>query len=121
MVPMMPRVLAVAILSVSLAVGCTARMGDLVIVSSHSVNVSPEPLRAGAEGQDCAYRFLPILLGGLPIGKWVPNIEDAMDRAIETTPDGNLLTNVVMYQTVWSVILMNGTCLKVRGDVGVER
>ena len=110
----MKRRLAI-ILAGSLLLGaCSARLGDLQIVSTKNVALNPKPIQSGVEGEDCANSFIII-----PLGSIQPNIEEAMDRAMAKVPEGNLMTNVALYQDTLFTFIFNQTCLRVKGDVGV--
>lgn len=94
--------------------GCSLRMGDLQIISSKNVAVNPEPIQRGVEGKDCVHW----LLGLIPLGSLVPNVEEAMDEAMQQVPEGNVLTDVAIYRDSFTVILVSRTCLRVKGDIG---
>lgn len=94
--------------------GCSFRMGDFQIVSDKNVALNPEPIKRSVEGRTCIYH----LLGLIPLTGFIPNVEEAMDRAMEQTPDGNVLTDVVIYQDYFYAILFSQTCARVKGDVG---
>lgn len=95
-------------------VGCAFRMGDLQIVSDENVVLNPRPLKRAVEGKSCIH----FLLGLIPINGIVPNVEEAMDRAMESTPEGNVLTDVAVYADSLYAIPFSSTCLRVKGDVG---
>ena len=95
--------------------GCAFRMGDFTLVASENVGLAPETVRRSVEGKDCAYR----LLFFIPLGSIVPNAEEAMDLAMEKVPEGNVMTNVAIYNDVVNLIVFSQTCLRVKGDVGV--
>jgi len=116
---MAARVVSRAALSILLGIamaasGCAFRMGDLQIVSDKNVAINPEPIKRGVEGSSCIY----FLLGLIPVNGIVPNVEEAMDRAMEKTPEGNILTDVAVYSDVVYAILFSSSCLRVKGDVG---
>lgn len=97
-----------------LAGGCTTRIGDFTIASTKNVAYNPSPDRRGVEGEHCATR----LLGLIPLGSFMPNLEEAVDDAMVKVPNGNVMTNAVTYMTVWTAIIVNQQCYRVRGDVG---
>jgi hypothetical protein len=97
--------------------GCAFRMGDLSIVSSKNVALNPEPIKRSAEGKNCLY----FLLGLIPITGFVPNLEEAMDQAIEQVADGNLLTDIAIYNEFTYFVVASEQCIRVKGDVGRVR
>lgn len=106
----------VAALVVSVAcLGCTTNLGDLTIVSTHNVAVESETLQRNVEGEDCANMLLFI-----PLGKLDPNLEDAMDMAMEKVPDGHLMANVAIYSEILFTYIFNRVCLQIKGDVAKQ-
>jgi hypothetical protein len=105
---------ASALIAILLGSGCAFRMGDFALISSQNVGLRPEPIRKGVEGKDCVYMLLFIPIGGL-----VPNVEEAMDRAMEQVPEGNVMMNVAIYNDVIFTYVLNRTCARVRGEVGI--
>jgi hypothetical protein len=96
--------------------GCVFSMGDLSLVASENVGLEPQIARRSVEGQDCVYTVLLFI----PINGLVPNIEEAMDRAMEKVPEGNVMTNVALYSDVVMIpYIFTSTCLRAKGDVGV--
>jgi len=108
------RSMVLAVLTVCLLGGCSLRMGDLQIISSKNVALNPDPIRRSVEGKDCVYR----LLGLIPLGSWIPNVEEAMDDALASVPDGNILTDVAIYSDFFTAIIVSQQCLRVKGDIG---
>jgi len=97
-----------------LASGCTTRIGDFTIASTKNVAFNPSPDRRSVEGEHCATR----LLGLIPLGSFFPNLEEAVDDAMAQVPNGNVMTNAVTYMNVWTAIIVNQQCYRVKGDVG---
>jgi hypothetical protein len=111
----MGRALVLVVVSAFLY-GCTFRIGDLSVVSSENTALPITRIAATVEGEDCVFR----LLGLIPIsGSLFPNIEEAMDRAMEKVPNGNVMTSIAIYQDNTSFILASQLCTRVKGDVGV--
>jgi hypothetical protein len=109
------RIMAMCALALVLGMaGCSFRMGDFQIVSDKNVALNPERIKRGVEGKACIYH----LLGLIPLTGFVPNVEEAMDRAMEQTPEGNILTDVVVYEDFLYAVLFSQTCVRVKGDVG---
>ena len=73
------------VLGAALAVanGCVTRTGDLTVVATKNVPSLNATERGSFEGKDCK------VFG-------IPNLEEAIDRAIEKG-DGNAMTDVVLY------------------------
>jgi hypothetical protein len=110
------KCLALALISTFVGSGCAFRMGDFSLISSQNVAFSPEPIRRGVEGSDCVYTLIFIPIGGL-----VPNLEEAMDRAMEQVPEGNVMMNVAVYSDLIFTYVFNRQCTRVRGEVGSLR
>lgn len=107
---------ALLLVAAALATGCRTRLGDLTIASTKNVGLNPEPVKRSVEGKDCANFLLFI-----PIGKLNPNLEDAMEAAMEKVAAGNIMTDVAIYVDQISAIVFNQVCYRVKGDVGIQR
>ncbi len=57
----------------------------------------------------------------IPLGKMSPVLDEALDRAMEQVPDGNIMTNVAIYNDIIFTLLYNRSCFRVRGDVGIQQ
>ena len=112
----MPTLRMVGALTLVLAIGlgCVQRIGDFTIASTKNVAFNPIPERHRVEGKDCSTR----LLGLIPIDKFIPNLEDAVDEAMAEVPSGNTMTNAAIYIDSWTAIVVAQQCYRVRGDVG---
>ena len=108
----MPYRVLVAALLVALC-ACTFRMGDLSIVSSQNVELDPQVVQRGVEARDCVNLLLFI-----PLGSLVPNVEEAMDRALAQAPEANVLMDVATYSDQLFTYFFNRTCVRVKGDAG---
>ena len=93
-------------------VGCSLRMGDFTAIASRNIRAPSQELRRGVEGRDCVHMLLFI-----PLGSLTPNIEEAVDRALEKVPEGNAMTNVALYQDPLFTYIYNRMCVRVKGDV----
>ncbi|MBI3767764.1 MAG: hypothetical protein HY271_04615 [Deltaproteobacteria bacterium] len=101
---------AVALLST----GCSLRMGDLTAVATMNVRVPSAPLHRTVEGKDCVDWLFMII----PLGSIVPNVQEAMDRALAKVPEGNALTNVRLYNDPLVIpYLWLRNCLRINGEV----
>ncbi len=99
--------LAIAVLS-----GCTTRIGAFTFASTKNLGVAYAPLQTAVEGEDCATLILFI-----PLGTLNPNIQDAVDRAVEKVPDGDMMTNVTLREDLLFTLVYNRVCVRVTGDV----
>jgi hypothetical protein len=92
--------------------GCANRIGDFTMVSSKNVD-----LTKGADFKRSLQRVkaedtVPIILG-IPIG--LPNMKTALDHAIEQTPGAVALTDSVITQKSFSIILFGQMGYEVEG------
>jgi hypothetical protein len=98
--------LAAAALLASGSVGCSTRIADFTTLSTKNiiakgVNVEALPKTRDVEGEDITF---------LGFGA---NLENAVDRALAKTPDGNLMINAVVY--LEDKVIFAG--FRVKGDV----
>lgn len=101
-----------AFLAVILASGCTSRITDFTVISTKNVDLSSPSLKRSAnriEGVDTAYIVLFIPTG-------VPNLKEAIDRAIEKVPGCVALTDGVVYGKSWSVFVAGANSFVVEGS-----
>ncbi len=101
--------LAIAMLSS----GCTTRVGAFTFASTKNLGVAYAPLQTGVEGEDCVHFILYIPVSGT----LNPNIEDAVDRAVEKVPNGDMMTNVTVNEDMLFTLIYNRVCARVTGDV----
>jgi hypothetical protein len=99
--------LAIATLS-----GCTTRIGAFTFASTKNLGVAYAPLQTRVEGEDCVTIILFI-----PLGTLNPNIQDAVDRAVEQVPNGDMMTNVTLTEDLLFTLVYNRRCVRVTGDV----
>jgi hypothetical protein len=93
--------------------GCTFNAGTLTALATHNVNIPLQPLEKGVEGSDCIYFVL-----GLPVsGSLIPNLQEAEDRAIARSPEGNAMQDVALYLDQTWFLVGSSVCYRVRGDV----
>lgn len=110
-----PRVLTVllcCVLTLSL-IGCVARLADFTLISTKNIDLSRgADFRRGQsriEGKDsvCIIIFIPT---------GIPNIKEAIDRAIESVPGAiALLDGVVTYKFWWIPYIFGKTSYVVEG------
>lgn len=85
----------IAFLLVALLTGCTNRLTDFTIISTKNVDISvigrAKRGSARIEGKDVAHIIIIIPTG-------VPNMKEAIDRAIESVPGAVALVDGVLYQ-----------------------
>lgn len=93
--------------------GCTFNGGTLTALATHNVNIPVQPLERGVEGSDCIYFVL-----GLPVsGSLIPNLQEAEDRAIALSPEGNAMQDVALYLDQTWFLVGSSVCYRVRGDI----
>ena len=109
-------VIVITALAMLVASGCSTRLGDFTILSTKNVALNPSPERRSVEGKHCAN----LLLGLIPLGSFTPNIEEAIDNAFRHVPEGNVMTNAVIYQEPLFLLIFSRNCFRVKGDIGVE-
>ena len=81
-------------------VACTTRTGDLNLIATKNIqSLKGHEIRGRVEGSDCK------IFG-------IPNVEEAIDRAIEKA-NGNALVDAVLYQ----YIAPFKSCFRVKGTV----
>lgn len=101
-------------LTTFLFIGCSVRVADLTLVSTKNIDLSDTHLdtRKGQryKGKDCHF----ILLNLIPLG--FPNMEEAVDKALEQGDGNVMIDGVIVYENVW-VILGTISCIKVEGMV----
>lgn len=88
----MKKILCLALLSVAVLSGCSARVADLTVASTKNYNLNSNQFFKGArvKGEDSA----PIVI--FPLG--IPNVKTAIDRAIEKNRCSVALSDVVITQ-----------------------
>ena len=88
--------LTATIISTLLFSGCTNRLTDFTVISSKNVDLSEiAQYKRGdvrATGEDAAYIIIFIPTG-------IPNLKEAIDRAIESVPGAVALVDGVVYMT----------------------
>ena len=93
--------------------GCTFNGGTLTALATHNVNIPVQPLERGVEGEDCIYFVL-----GLPVsGSLIPNLQEAEDRAIAQSPEGNAMQDIALYEDQTWFLVGRSVCYRVRGDI----
>ncbi|MEN0002704.1 MAG: hypothetical protein AAF798_01125 [Bacteroidota bacterium] len=100
------------ILAMMLSTSCTQRILDFTIVSSKNVDLSKAASfqrgKTRVADQDGAYIILIIPTG-------IPNLKEALDRAIEQVPGAVALVDGVISSKSWSAILVGYTAFMVEG------
>ncbi len=103
---------AVLLLAIAMLSGCTTRIGAFTFASTKNLGVTYPPVQTGVEGEDCVNMILFI-----PMGTLNPNVQDAVDRAVEKVPNGDMMTNVTVNEDMLITLLYNRNCVRVTGDV----
>ena len=92
--------------------GCTARMGDLTVISSKNFDVAAEYelVERDVKGSDGTTMLLSLSFGG-------KDLEEAVEKALRKA-QGDFMTNVVIYEKSYTVFGLFGyEGIVVRGDV----
>ncbi len=88
-------------------------MGTMTALATHNVNIPSRPVERQVEGSDCIYTVL-----GIPVsGSLVPNLQEAIDRAMAQVGEGDAMTNVALYDDPTFYILGSSECFRVKGEV----
>ena len=100
-----------------LLIGCSARVGDLTIVSTRNINLSEKiPLNANKatrfSGEDCNF----FSFNYYPFFNKIPNLEVAVERALRQGNGNLMLDEVTVASDVW-VIIGNIKCIQATGAV----
>lgn len=103
---------AVLLLAVVLLSGCTTRIGAFTFASTKNLGVAYAPLQTRVEGENCVSIILLI-----PLGTLNPNIQDAVDDAVQKVPNGDMMTNVTLSEDLLFTLIYNRRCVRVTGDV----
>ena len=101
------RMVAVGLVSLSLA-ACSMRLIDFTAISSKNCDVP------GSRGERVQGKHMIWTVLGIPVG--VPNMKEAVDRAIERG-NGDMLVDGVLYQKGWSAIVIGQMGFVVEGTV----
>ncbi len=94
--------------------GCSVRVANLNLVSTKNIDLSDTGLDARKgqryKGEDCRF----VLLGLIPFG--LPNLEEAVDKALEAGNGNVMVDEVTEYKNIW--YLIGGLiCIEVEGTV----
>ncbi|MCX8070980.1 MAG: hypothetical protein N3C12_00820 [Candidatus Binatia bacterium] len=108
----MKRVLCVSLLSL-LAFGCYQRVGDFALASTKNLGTSFTIVQPRVRGKDCAY----LLFLSIPLGSLRPNIEEAIDRAMQDGGDGDILVNASLSADIYITPVISQQCIRVEGDL----
>jgi hypothetical protein len=90
------------------------RTADLTLISTKNIDLSDTRLDAKLGQRQTAKDCVFILLGMIPFG--VPNLETAVDRALENGK-GNIMIDEVTWQEWYTVIVGRVECIRVEGTV----
>lgn len=96
--------------------GCAHRVADFTIASTKTIALNRIDLKTAAltrnvEATDGRLWFLIIPLAPKP------RIKEAMDKCLEKA-SGDYMTNAVVYEEGWSLLLFSWGSFTVKGDVG---
>jgi len=106
--------LLIAVLALLMLSSCSIRVADLTMVSTKNIDLSNTQLDARKgqtqTGEDCRFN----LLGLIPFG--LPNMEEAVDKALEKGKGNVMVDEVTEYKNIW-VVLGVISCINVEGTV----
>ena len=95
--------------------GCQQRLGSFTFLSSKNVDLSNLDMEASADAPIVEGKDNNLIITIFPTG--VPNLKDAVDRAIESGR-GTGLSDATVYYTAWWVPYIVGNMeFKVKGKV----
>ncbi len=109
-----PCLLSLVIGFATVLAGCSIRVADMTLMSTrivalNRVDLDKLPITKRVVGEDSKWNIL-----GIPLG--VPHLKDAVDDALNKG-GGDLMTDAVVYQSGWTVVLFGQNSLRVEGDV----
>ncbi|MBO3274084.1 hypothetical protein [Pseudomonas schmalbachii] len=93
--------------------GCSTRVADLTVASSKNFNMHSSGLETGR--RVVGSNSVPVIL--FPLGQ--PNLKEAIDRAVEKDKCAVGLSDVVIYQEVFSV-LVGYVAVNVEGNLVID-
>jgi hypothetical protein len=106
-------VLVICVAGATQAIACTFNIGTMTALATHNVNAPSSAVGRQVEGRDCVYWVL-----GIPVsGSLVPNLQEAIDRAMAQVPEGDAMTNVALYDDPTFYLVGGSNCLRVKGEV----
>jgi hypothetical protein len=106
------RLTAVALLAMLSA--CSVRVADLTLVSTKNIDLTDVKLDANKgsryKGEDCKFMLLSVIPFGLP------NIETAIDRALEAGHGNIMIDQVTEISSYW-IVVGSVKCITAEGTV----
>ncbi|MCX5722780.1 MAG: hypothetical protein NT179_12250 [Nitrospirae bacterium] len=91
--------------------GCSMRLGDFTVGSSKNIGQFSQKGEK-VEGEDCSTSFFMFPISG----PTVPSFKTAVDKALERAK-GDVLADVVLWQSDIVTMIFNQHCFKVEGRV----
>lgn len=107
----------ISIVTALILVGCSARVADLSVISTKNIDLS-ENIQLNANianrysGEDCNF----FLLNYYPLFNEIPNLEVAVDKALDKGNGNIMVDEVTVVSDVW-VIIGNIKCIQATGAV----
>lgn len=93
---------------------CSVRVADLTLVSTKNIDLTNAKLDANKgsryKGEDCKFMLLSLIPFGLP------NLETAIDRALEAG-HGNVMVDQVTELSIYWVVVGSMRCVTAEGTV----
>jgi hypothetical protein len=109
------RILGASVVALSLT-GCTTRVADLTLVSTKNIDFATAKLDARSgqrvKGEDCVVW----ILGLFPVPARLPNLEEAVDMALERGQGSMMIDQVTYVRNLW-FLLAAQQCILVEGTV----
>lgn len=100
-----------------IASGCSQRMIDFTIISSKNINLARgaefKRAKVRTSGEDKQH-----IIFFIPTG--VPNLKEAMDRAIESTPGAVALVDGVVMQHSWWIGIYGQNWIEIKGTALID-
>jgi hypothetical protein len=102
------------LITVLMSIGCSQRLADLTVVSPNNVSLSELDLDKHISKKNVIGRAVKPSILLVPLG--TPTLEEAVEDALRKG-DGDLMTDVSIYDKSWSAIIFGQYILEVQGNV----
>ncbi len=113
MIKDLSKIVIVGVVVFSLA-GCSTRMGNFTVISTKNIDLGKKYVRATATNKKAIGIDCKQIVVVIPMGQ--PNIQDAVDKALESY-DANVLTDAVIYYDYFYIPYVYGEIkYRVEGD-----
>ena len=104
----------------ALAAGCSARppIARLTLVTTHDAFPAASIIATDVEDRYCYWRTFLDVFSRFPWNQFMANHALALQRAMHSHPDANLMVNASVWAESISFLLGDRYCVVVRGDLG---